>query len=58
MGKKTFDDLKEAIIEVLLNADQIQVENMCLVPIEVLQTLQSEYNIYFVEPDQPQVDIL
>ncbi len=64
-----FDDLKAAILAVLEDAspdfvsgtewrDPYYDKEISLVKTKLLQVLQAEYNIYFVEPTDKQIDIL
>ena len=55
--KPTMDDLKKAIINVLRDYDS-ETKSMGNITLKSLQNLQAEYNIYFVEPEEKQVDIL
>lgn len=51
-------DLRDAIREVLENADDTGCENCYVVDESVLRILQAEYNIHFVEPNDKQLDVL
>ena len=57
MTKTTMDDLKNAILNVLLDA---QSDNGALYSISAypLQILQAEYNIFFVEPEDEQLEVI
>ena len=54
-----FDDLKSSIVSVLDSADDTGCsEGLIVVSKETLMTLQAEYNIHFVEPEDEQLEIL
>tara|TARA_Y100000310_G_C20354782_1_gene656097 strand:- start:285 stop:464 length:180 start_codon:yes stop_codon:yes gene_type:complete len=53
-----FESLKEAIRTVLRSAKHEKVTPFAKVPKIQLKILQSEYNIYFVEPEDEQLDLL
>lgn len=59
----TMNDLRKAILDVLQDAtpacseyDAADDDDNMVVSLERLRILQAEYNIYFVEPDEPQVN--
>ena len=60
--KTTCDDLKAAILAVLKDAQPDDLSDQsdpdCVVHTRLLNNLQAEYNIYFVEPNQPQVELV
>lgn len=64
MKPKPFDGLKNAIREVLYNSTPGGTGNVIggsetrIVEELDLKVLQAEYNIHFVEPDAPQLEIL
>lgn len=51
-------DLRDAIRDVLEDADDTGCIGMYTVDAYLLQTLQAEYNIHFVEPNDKQLDVL
>jgi len=56
-----FKDLRDAIKNVLLNASKIPHSDLTEtheVETDYLQVLQAEYNIYFVEPDDEQLEVI
>jgi len=57
MKKTTMDDLKNAILNLLLDA---QSDNGALYSVSAypLRILQAEYNIFFVEPDEEQLEVI
>lgn len=62
MTKKTMDDLREVILELLVSSTAIKnsevYEKSYVVPKRLLRNLQAEYNIYFVEPDEKQLEVI
>jgi hypothetical protein len=55
----TFQDLKEAILEVLENSERSPVSDNCRrIPLKKLEQLQIAYNLYFVEPEDEQLDVI
>lgn len=53
-----FKDLKKAITDVLNSADDTGCEGCYVVDAHLLYILQSEYNIFFVEPEDKQIDTI
>lgn len=58
-----FNDLKKAIVDVLKSSQEHNHEwgealVTCIVDKKLLYILQSEYNIFFVEPTDKQIDII
>jgi len=53
-----FESLKDAIRTVLKNAKHEKVTPFAKVHKIELKILQSEYNIYFIEPEDEQLDVL
>ncbi len=51
-------DLRDAILGVLNDADNTGCDGLYVVSAESLWLLQQEFNIHFVEPDQPQFDAI
>jgi hypothetical protein len=58
--KKTMDDLKQAILDVLrsTNDDVDKKVPYARISYSKLLNLQAEYNIHFVEPNEKQVEIV
>ena len=58
------NDLKQAILDVLEDAKpedecyEDRTMDRCSINTNKLRVLQAEYNIYFIEPDEPQVSLL
>lgn len=59
------DDLIQAILDVLDNAVDVRsqyhtddCDDRMAVDTKLLKNLQAEYNIYFVEPEDKQVDLI
>jgi hypothetical protein len=59
-GKPIMNDLRTAILAVLQNAMLSSDGKIPYMEVKesLLKTLQAEYNIYFVEPDEKQVEII
>lgn len=58
-----FNDLKKAILDLLKSAKKHNHEweealTTCIVDKKLLYILQQEYNIFFVEPTDKQIDII
>jgi hypothetical protein len=53
-----FHDLKAAILAVLDDADQFVDSGNSMVGTELLYTLQQEYNIHFIEPEDEQCNLI
>lgn len=53
-------DLRNAIKDVLCTAieNEYDGEIEYTVPVEYMRILQAEYNIHFVEPTQPQLEVI
>ena len=56
---KPFADLQNAIVDVLRDAEYSPKDDgSCTVSRKLLRTLEAEYNIHFVEPDEAQFEII
>lgn len=54
-----FNDLKQAILVVLNSVDnEWELGQRIMVDKQALYILQSEYNIFFVEPTDKQIDVI
>jgi hypothetical protein len=51
-------NLRDAILAVLNSASNEGCDGCYVVDADVLWILQQEFNIHFVEPDQPQFDAI
>lgn len=58
MKKTTMDDLRIAILKVLQDAAKVPTKKICMVDKTLLCNLQAEYNIYFVEPEDKQLEVV
>lgn len=61
MKPRPFDGLKSAIEDVLVMSKPFthpEFTEYCFVEKKALTILQGEYNIHFVEPDAPQLEII
>jgi hypothetical protein len=58
--KTTMDDLRKAILDVLNGCYKITdpYYGEYAVPKKRLEVLQAEYNIYFVEPNEEQIECI
>ena len=60
MIKTVMDDLKYAILAVVSSAMPVDFRDRkeMAVPIQHLKALQAEYNIFFVEPEDKQLEVI